>query len=195
MLPCSSLSPRVCSRLCPLSQWCYLTVSSSVTLFSFHPQSFPESGSFPISGLFSLSGQSIGVSASALVLAMNIQCWYPLGLTGLISLLSKRLSKVFSSITIQNHQFFGTQPTLWSNSHISTWLLGKTQLWLYRPLLTKWCLFCNILSRVVTAFLPRTRHLLISLLPSLSAVILESKKIKSITACYRIQKNKIKIQF
>ena len=96
MLPYSSLSPRVCSPSCPLSQWCYLTISSSVTLFFFCPQSFPESGSFPISGLFSSSGQSIGVSASALFLAMNIQGWYPLGLTDLIPLLSKRLSKVYT---------------------------------------------------------------------------------------------------
>ena len=90
------------------------------------PSIFPASGSFLISRFFSSGSQSIGVSASALVLAMNIQGWYPLGLTGLISLLSKRLSKVFSSITIQKHQFFGTQPSLWSNSHISTWLLRKT---------------------------------------------------------------------
>ena len=157
------------------------------------PSVFPSIRVFPMSWLFTSHRQSTGASAS--VLPTNIQGWFPLGFTGLISLLSKRLSKVFSSITIQNHQFFGTQLTLWSNSHISTWLLGKTQLWLYRPLLTKWCLFCNILSRVVTAFLPRTRHLLISLLQSLSAVILEPKKIKSITACYRIQKKKIKIQF
>ena len=85
--------------------------------------SFPESGSFPVSQLFTSGGQSIGASAS--VLPMNIQDWFPLGLTGLISLQSKELSRVFSSTTIWNHQFFGTQPSLWSNSHIHTWLVEK----------------------------------------------------------------------
>ena len=83
-LPCPSLSPGVCSNSCPLSQWCYLTISSSVTPFSFCLQFFPASGSFPMSWLFT-SGQSIGASASALVLSMNIQSWFPLRLTGLIS--------------------------------------------------------------------------------------------------------------
>ena len=160
MLPCSSLSPRVCSRLCPLSQWCYLTVSSSVTLFSFHPQSFPESGSFPISGLFSLSGQSIGVSASALVLAMNIQCWYPLGLTGLISLLSKRLSKVFSSAT-GKHQFFSAHLSLWSNSH-PYMTTGKTIALTRRTFAGKvMSLLFNMLSRFIIGFFPRSERLLI----------------------------------
>ena len=86
-------------------------------------QSFPASGSFPVSQLFASGGQSIGASAS--VLPMNIQDWFPLGLTGLISLLSKGLSSVFSSTTIWKRQFFSAQPSLWSNSHIHTWLLGK----------------------------------------------------------------------
>ena len=88
-------------------------------------QSFAATGSFLISWLFTSGGQSIGVSASASVLPMNIQGWYPLGLTSLISLLSKGLSRVFSNTTMQKHQFFGAQPSLWSNSHIRTWPLEK----------------------------------------------------------------------
>ena len=88
-------------------------------------QSFPASGSFPMSYFFASGGQSIGASASASVLQMNIQDWFPLGLTGLISLLSKGLSRVFSSTTIWRHQFFGAQPFLLSSSHIYTWLLGN----------------------------------------------------------------------
>ena len=122
-LPCPSLSPRVCSNLCPLSQWCYLTISFSAILFSFCLQSFPASGSFPMNWLFVSGGQNIRASAS--VLPMNIQGWFLLGLTGLISLLSKGLSGVFSSTTIQKHQFFGAQFSLWFNSHIRTWLREK----------------------------------------------------------------------
>ena len=105
--PCPSLSPGVSSHLCPLSWWCYLTISSSATLFSFGLQSFPESRSFPVSQLFTSGGQSIGVSVSASVLPMNIQGLFPLGLTGLISLQSKGLSRVFSNTTVQKHQFSG----------------------------------------------------------------------------------------
>ena len=124
-LPCPSLSHRVCSNSCPFSWWCHSIISSSVTLFSSCLQSFPGSGSFPMSHLIESGGQSPGASASASVLPMNIQGWVPLGLTDWISLLSKGLSKVFSSTTVQKHQFFGTQPSLWSNSHIHTWLLEK----------------------------------------------------------------------
>ena len=124
-IPCPALSPGASSNSCPLSRWCHPTISSSVAPFSSCPQSFPASGSFPKSRLFTSSGQSVGSSASASVLSMNIQNWLPLGLTGLISLLSKRLSRVFSSTTVQKHQFFGAQPSLWSNSHICTWLLEK----------------------------------------------------------------------
>ena len=102
---------------------CHSTVSSSVVPFSSCPQSFPGSGSFPVSQLYASGSQSIGVSASASVLPMNIQGWFPLGLTGLVSLLSRRLSRVFSSITVQKHQFSGAKPSLWSSSHIHTWLL------------------------------------------------------------------------
>ena len=129
-LPCPSPSPGVCSNSCSLSQWCHPTISSSVIPFSC-PQSFPASGSFPMraSGSFPMSqslvsdGQSIGVSALASVLSMNIQDWFPLGLTGLIFLLSKGLSRVLSNTTVQKHQLFGAQTSIWSNSHIHTWLL------------------------------------------------------------------------
>ena len=123
-LSCPSLSPGVCSKSCPLSQRCHPTISFSVTLFSC-PQSFPASGSFPMSWLFTSGSQSIGSSASASVLSRNIQCWFPLGLTSLISLLSRELSGVFSRTTVQKHQFFGVHPSLWSNSYIHTWLLEK----------------------------------------------------------------------
>ena len=122
--PCPSPSPEVCSNSSPLSWWCYPTISSSVVLFSCL-QSFPASESFPMSWVFTSGGQSFGDSASASVLPMNIQDWFSLGLTGLNSLQSKGLSSVFSWTTVQKPQFFSTQPSLWSNSHIYTWLLEK----------------------------------------------------------------------
>ena len=140
-LPCSSTSPGICSNTCPLSRWCHPTISAFVALFSSCPQSLPASGSFPVSWLFTSRGQSTGASASASAIPVNSQGWFPLGWTGLISLLSKGLSRVFSSTTIWKHQFFDTQPALCSNSHIHTWLLERPQLWLYRPLLAKWCLY------------------------------------------------------
>ena len=111
---------------CPCSSWCHPTISSSVVPFSSCLQSFPASGSFPMSCLFASGSQSVGASASASawVLPMNIQDWFSLKLTGLISLLSKGLS-VFSSTTVQKHKFFGSQPSLWSSSQIHTWLLEK----------------------------------------------------------------------
>ena len=123
--PCPSSTPRVYSNSCPLSQWCHPAISSSVIPFS-HLQSFPASGSFQMSQFFTSGGQSIGVSASASVLPMNIQGWFPLEWTSWISLLSKGFSRVLSNTTVQKHQFFGAQLSLWSNSHIHTWLLGKT---------------------------------------------------------------------
>ena len=123
--PCPSPSPGAISSSYPWSWRCHPTISSSVVPFSSCFQSFPGSWFFPISQVFASGGQSIGASASESVLPMNIQDWFPLGLTGLISLLSKGLSRVFSSITIQNCQFFSTQTSLWSNSHIHTWLLEK----------------------------------------------------------------------
>ena len=125
-LPCPLPSPRVCSNSCPLSRWCSLKfISSSVILFSFCLQSFPASGCFPVSQLFTSCGQIIGASASASVLPVNIQGWFPLGLTGWISLQSKGLSIVFPSTTVLKHPFFNAQPSLWSNSHVCTWLLEK----------------------------------------------------------------------
>ena len=118
--PCPSTTTGVHSDSRPSTQWCH----PSVVPFSSCFQCFPTSGSFLMSQLLASGGQSIGASASASILSMNIQGWFPLGLTGLISLLSKGLSKVFST-TIQKHQFFGTQPSLWSNSHVYTWLLEK----------------------------------------------------------------------
>ena len=122
-LPCSLLAPGVCSNSCPLSWWCYPTISSSAIVFSSCLQSFPASGFFQMSQFFESGGQSIAALAS--VLPMNIQSWFPLQLTGLISLLSKGLSRVFSS-TVQKHQLFSTHPSLWSNSHMRTWLLEKS---------------------------------------------------------------------
>ena len=124
-LSCPSLNPRACSNSCPSSQWCHPTISFPV---------IPSTPIFNLSqrqGLFKWvssshsGGQSIGVSASESVLPMNIQDWFPLGLTALISLQSKGLSRVFSNTTVQKHQFFSAQPSLWSNSHIHTWLLEK----------------------------------------------------------------------
>ena len=116
--------PRACSNSSPLSHWGHPTSSSSVIPFSSCIQCFPASGSFLMHQLFASGGQHIGASASASasVLPMNIQDWFPLGLTGLISLLFKGLSKVFFNTTVQKHQFFGSQPSLWSNSLIHTWL-------------------------------------------------------------------------
>ena len=134
-LPCPSPTPRACSNSCASSQWCHPNISSSVIPLSSCLQSFPPSVSFPMSQFFASGGQSIGASAS--VLPMNIQDWFPLGWTGWISLQSKGLSRVFSNTTVQKHQFFGAQFSLWSNSHIHTWLLEKPYLWLDGPLLAK----------------------------------------------------------
>ena len=107
-----------------LCQWCSLTISSSADPFFFCPRSFPALQSFPVSQLFASGGQSIRTSASASVLPMNIQGWFPLRLTGLISF--QGLSRVFSSTTIQKHQFSSAQPSLWSNSYIHIWLPEKS---------------------------------------------------------------------
>ena len=109
---------------CPLSWWCHPTISSSVACFCSCPQSFPASGSFPMSQLLASGSQSIRASASTSVPPMNIQDWSPLGLTGLISLQSKGLSRAFSNSAVQKHQFFSAQLSLWSTSHIH--ITGKT---------------------------------------------------------------------
>ena len=136
-VPYPLLSPRVCLNSCLLSQWCYLTTSSTTTPFFFCLQSFPGSGSFPVNQLFPSDGHSIGDSASASFLPMTIQGWFPLGLTCLISLESKGFSRVFFSTTIWRHWFFSIQPSLWSNSCIYTWLLEKPYLWLFGTLSAK----------------------------------------------------------
>ena len=122
---CPSPTPRVHPNSWSLSQWCHPTISSSAIPFSSHLQSFPASGSFQMSQFFTSGGQSIGVSALASVLPMNTQDWFPLEWTGWISLQSKGLLRVVSNTTVQKHQFFGTQPSLMSNSHIHTWLMEK----------------------------------------------------------------------
>ena len=134
-LPGPSLSPGGCSNSCPLSWWCHPTISSSVAHFSSCPQYFPASGSFPVSQLWASGGRSIRVSAS--VLPMNTQDWFPLGLTDLISLLSKGLSRVFSRITVWRHQFFSTQHFLWSNSE----LISPYQLSVSRCQVMGYCFF------------------------------------------------------
>ena len=146
--------------------------------FSFCLQSLPAPGSFPMSWLFISGGQSTGTSASLTVLPINSQGWFPLGLSGLI-LQSQGLSRVFSSITIWKHHFFGTQPPLWSNSH-PYMATGKTMvLTLQTFVSTEMSLLFNKLSRFVIAFLPRNNQFLISWLQSPSTVILEHRKIKS----------------
>ena len=122
---CPSPTPRACSNTCPLSPWCHPIISFSVIPFSSCLQICPASGSFPMSQFFASGRQNIGVSASASVLPMNIQDWFPWGLPGLISLQSKGLSRVFSNTTVQKYHFFSTKLSFWSSSHIHTWLLEK----------------------------------------------------------------------
>ena len=121
--PCPSPTPGVHTNPCPLCQWCHPAISSSVVPFSSCPQSFPASGPFPMSQLSASGGQIIRVSTSISVPPMNTRDWSPLWQTGWISLQSKGLSRVFFNTTVQKHQFFDVQPSLWSNSHIHTWLL------------------------------------------------------------------------
>ena len=158
-LPCLSLSLWVCSNSYLLCRWCYLTISSSVSPFSSCPQSVPISGSFPMSWLFALGGQSIVALAS--VLPMNIQDWSPLGLTCLISLLPKGLSRIFSSTTIPKHQFFGPQPS-YGPILISIYDYWKNHSFDQMDLCWQSDISAfNILSRFAVAFLPRSKYLLI----------------------------------
>ena len=124
--PCPSPTPGVHSNSCPSNRWCHPAISSSVVPFSSWLQFFSASGSFPMSQFFTSGGQSIGLWASASVLPMNIQDWFPLGLTDWISLQSKGLSRVFSNSTVWKRQFFSSKLSLWSKSHIHTWLLEKS---------------------------------------------------------------------
>ena len=123
--PCPWPTYGECSNSHPLSQGCHPTISSSVIHLSSCLQSISATGSLQMSQFFALSGPSIGISASALVLPMNIQDWFPLGWTGCISLQSKGISRVFSNTTVQKHQFLSAQLYLLSNSHIHTWPLEK----------------------------------------------------------------------
>ena len=130
--PCPSPTPGVYSNSCPLNRYCHPTISYSVIPFSSRLQSFPASVSFQMSQFFTSGGQSIGISASASVLPVNIQNWFPLGLTGLISLQSKGLLRIFSNTTVQKYQFFGAELSLSSTSHIHTWPLDvqNVHMWL-----------------------------------------------------------------
>ena len=174
-LPCPSPFPYVCSNSWPLNQGCHPVISFSVVPFSSHLQSSPASRSFPVSQLLASGGQRIGVSASASVLPTNIQDWFPLRLTGLISLLSKGLSRVFSSTTVRKHQFFGTQP-FHCPALTSKYDYWKNHSFDYKDLVSKiMSLPFNTLSRFAIACLPKNKCLLISWLQSPSTVILEPK--------------------
>ena len=180
-LPCPSLSPRICSHSYPLSRWCHPTISSSVSPFSSCPQSFPVSGSLPMSQIFASGGQSIEASAAASVLPMNIQGWFSLGFTGLISLLSKGLLRglqhhSLKASILRHSAFFMVQL---SHRYMTT---GKAIALTIQTFVGKeMSLLFKMLSRFVTVFLPRSKCLLILRLQSPSVVILEPKKIKSVT--------------
>ena len=157
-LPCPPLSPGVCPNSCSLYRWSHPAFSSFDALFSFCPQFSPASGTFPLSRLFTSNDKNTGASGSALVLPMDIQGRFPLGLTGLLSLQSKGLSAVFSSTTVWAHQFFGAQPSLWFQLSHPCMITGKT------IALTIWVLVDKVisLSRFVITFLPKNNCLLIS---------------------------------
>ena len=183
--PCPSPTPGVYPNACPLSWWCHPAISSSVVPFSSCPQSLPASEYFPMSQLFSWGGQSIGVSALASFLPKNSQGWSPLEWTGWISLQSKGLTSIFSNTTVQKHQFFSTQLSSQSNSHIHA-STGKTIALTRRTFVGKvMSLIFNMLSRLVITFNPRSKCLLISWLQSPSAVILEPPKNK-VCHCFPI---------
>ena len=180
-LPCPSLSSGVCSNSCPLGRWYYPTIFNLCRPLLLLPSGFPIIWVFSNELTLRITWPKYWSFASALVLPMNIQGWVPLGLIGLISLLSKELSRVFSNTTVQKHLFFSTQLSLWSNSHIHT-TTGKTIALTRRTFVGKvMSLLFNMLLRLVIAFLPRNKLLLISGLQSPSAVILEPRKKKSVT--------------
>ena len=161
--PCPSPTPGLHPNSCVSSRWRHPAISSSVTPVSSCPQSFSESGSFSMSQLFASGDQSIGALASASVFSMSIQGWFPIGLTGLIALLPKGLSTVFSSTTVWKHQFFGSQPFFMvqlSHPYMTT---GKTIALIIWTFVSKvMSLLFNMLSRFVIAFLPRSKCSLIS---------------------------------
>ena len=177
-LPCPSPTPRAYSNSCPLSRQCHSTISSSVVPFSSCLQSFLASDFFPMSQFFTSGGQSIGVSALASVLPMNIQDWFPLGLTGWISLQSKGPWRVYSNITSSKASI------LWHSAFLMVqlshpYMTTRKTIALSRPTFVSkvTSLLFNMLSRLVIAFLPRSKCLLISWLQSSSSVILEPTKI------------------
>ena len=177
-LPWPSPSPRACSNSCALSRWCHPIISSSVIPFSCL-QSFPSSESFPASWLFTSGGQSVGASTSASVLPMNIQDRFPLGLTGLTSLQSKRLSSPTSQFKSINSLVFSF---IFGPALTSIHDYWKNHSFDYMDFVSKvTSLLFNILSRFVIVFLARSKHLLISWLQSATAVILEPKRIKPVT--------------
>ena len=161
-LHCPSPTLGAYSNSCSSIRCCQQTISCSVIPFSSCLQSFPKSEFFPLSQFFISGGQSFGASASASILLMNIQDWFPLGWTGWISLQSKGLSRVFFNTTVQKHQFFNSQLSWWSNSHIHTWLLEKPYLWLDGHLLENMALLFNMPSMLVITFIPKSKCLLIS---------------------------------
>ena len=180
-LPCPPPTPGVYSHSCPWSWWGHPTISSSAVPFSSCPQSLPASGSFPVCQFFTSGGRSIGVSASASVLPMNIQDWFPLGWTGWISLQSKGLSRVFSNTTIQKHPFFRCSVFFMvqhSHPYMTTLKTIALTIWTFVGKVTS--LLFNMLSRLVIAFLPRSK-----LLHFMAAVTICSdsgaQKIKSVT--------------
>ena len=148
-LPVPQPSPGICASSCPLNQWCYPTISFSAHPFSFCLQFFPALGSFLMSQLFTSSGQSIGASALASALPMNIQGWFPLGFTDLISLQSKGLPNVFSSTTIRKHQFFCTQP--FYGPALTTVKIVALTIWIFVSKVKS--LIFKMLSRFRIAFL------------------------------------------
>ena len=166
-LSCPSLSLRVCSNSYPLRRWGHPIISFSVNPFSSFPQSFPASASFPISQLFTSGSQTIGASALPSFLPTNIQGWFHLGLTGLVSLMAKGLSYEFSNTTVWKHRFFIVQSSWWSNLSNPSMTTGKTivlTIWTFAGKVMS--LFFSTLSRFVIAFLPRSSHLLMSWLQS-----------------------------
>ena len=164
-VPCPLLYPEVCLNLCTLNRWCHPTHPLSFCCFSC-PQAFPASGSFPMNWLFASGFQSTGASASASVLPMNIQGWYPLVLTNLISLLSKGLSRVFSSTTVQKHQS-SVLCLLYGPTLIFTHDYWKNHSLTIQTFVSKMMsLLFSMLFRFVITFLPSSKHLLISWLQS-----------------------------
>ena len=171
----------VYSNSCPLSRWCHPTISSSVIPFSSCLQSFQASGSFPMSQFFTSGAQSIGISASTSVFPMSIQDWFLSEWTGWISLQSKGLSRVFSNTTAQKHQLSALFIVQLSHPYMTT---GKTIALTRWTFVGKSCLLYNMLSRLVIAFLPRSKCLLISCLQSPSTVIFEAQENKVCHCCH-----------